>query len=125
MTKDQLVKICGIVDPIFKSRLMLFSSKSKAIFLDYAKKRYDVELIDCGGIATTWGITRKTKTGNEYWNLLWFSKFDTRNTVFYHEILHAVFNTLRWVGIPLTIDTEEAYTYLFDYYVETLTGKIQ
>jgi hypothetical protein len=41
-----------------------------------------------------------------------------------HEALHATCDIMRYVGIPLTPASEEAYTYLMDYMVENIIWNI-
>lgn len=37
-----------------------------------------------------------------------------------HECSHAVMETMRRIGMPLTVESEEAYTYLLDYIVRNI-----
>jgi hypothetical protein len=37
--------------------------------------------------------------------------------IFSHEVLHATFELLRARGLELSVESEEAYTYLHDYYI--------
>lgn len=44
--------------------------------------------------------------------------------VFSHEVLHATFELLRARGLELSTESEEAYTYLHDYYITEIYKNI-
>lgn len=42
-----------------------------------------------------------------------------------HETLHCVIEVLRSVDLPLCVESEEAYTYLYGYLIQKILEKIQ
>lgn len=47
--------------------------------------------------------------------IIWFPDYNRGKNTVDHELFHATYAVMDWVGIPLTDDTEEAYAYLLDY----------
>lgn len=119
--KPEVIKLVAkIEDPVFQSNVHVYEGLTQIDFCNFARKAYDVDLIGSTGIAATWALT---KIGEGCTSLVWFSKYDICSTVIAHELLHAVFNALRHIGISLSESSEEAYTYLFGFYLGELYDK--
>ena len=75
------------------------------------RKTSRVEILSAGineGADVAWCISHEETT-----LIRFFTDKPPVDTVV-HELLHAAIHILRYVGIPLTSSSEEAYTYLLD-----------
>lgn len=47
--------------------------------------------------------------------LIWLPDYNQPPNIVSHEIFHAAYAVMEWVGIPLSPSSEEAYAYLIDH----------
>lgn len=54
---------------------------------------------------------------------IWFREVQPPASLVAHETLHATAHMLRQIGMPLTPDSEEAYTYLQQYLIKEIANR--
>lgn len=60
--------------------------------------------------------------------VVWLSCLPTTDeewSVVHHELFHAAYEVMDWIGIPLTPQTEEAYAYMIGYITNEFYKKIK
>lgn len=120
------MKTITIRDPMYFSRMTLMYSCNQVEVENYVRKQHDDYEFECfddaddnGGFAI--------QVGREIY--LWIDdELDAVTPwlmgVIAHETNHATFSWLRHIGIAAGEETEEAHTYLQQFYVERITRKI-
>jgi hypothetical protein len=108
--KKQFIK-----EPVYESYFYLVWDCSVEKLREWVEKRFgwELDIVEChqhlGKLITI------ESEGNIDW-VLWINK-KTNYESLSHELLHLTFNTMKRAGVTLSDDSEEAFTYLFGYYM--------
>lgn len=110
MSKKGVVVI-EVIDYIYHHDFTLVVGSSKD-FLGIIKTNHGIESVD-----TKSGKYLTLEIGNEIYRYIWCKELKTTMglTVFAHEVLHHVLETMRSVGIEESRESEEAFTYYMQY----------
>ena len=95
-----------IQDEVYKHTIYLYrgsENELKKIFPDWCEDSFG---------RFCW--YEKGPTFNLYIGILKYSTKEKQRACLAHECLHLTFYVMRHVGVPLTSDSEEAFTYFFD-----------
>lgn len=122
------MRIVKIKDPIYYSRTILAIGNDEELkkYLDenYRDRKDSCRTpLECGNDAHTYRIT----FGDNGLHTLIL--IDTDNgakiySVLAHELVHAVYHTLRDVGITISDHTEEVFAYYYGYLFERITSEL-
>lgn len=113
------MKIYNLKDPMYDFKINLISGCNYEEFREFVEDR---DNFSCGIYTNkTTGMYVPIPSRDVYY--LFIS--NTRDTpLIMHEILHMVFDLLDSKGIQLCKESEEAYTYCFEFWVKTILSKL-
>ena len=111
--------IYNLKDPIYDYKLNLIAD------CDYEEFRQfilDADSFDCGGFRDkTVGMYVPIRDKNVYYLYI---KDANRLPVLAHEVLHMIFDMLESKGLSLCDESEEAYTYSFEFWLALVLSKL-
>jgi hypothetical protein len=121
------MKYLVVKEPVYGSAFTLFYDCSFEQMRKFVEKnRPDAEKIDEGDMSGC-GYFSSLKDGKSRSRVIWIETFDCSiegvKTIV-HELLHATFETHRRNGLELCKQSEEAYTYLFEFYCGEVMGHL-
>lgn len=101
--------------PLFNRHICVFIGTSQ---------QFDKKYKSLKSAPTRVGQCWSFATGDQ---LIWFNSHHNRITIttITHEIFHAVCGILRDIGISLTNESEEIFSYLNDYILEYILGRMK
>jgi hypothetical protein len=119
------LKVYTIKDPLYRQALVVLYGTHAAICRWITRRRFHDVAFGPTANGMYWVMTQD-RTGNSV-SFMAVTTGHTRTVeraIIRHEALHHVFHIMRHVGIPLTFDTEEAYTYHHDWVCAAITAKL-
>ena len=108
------MQIISFYLPIYACNVYVFFGCPRNTFLQYVQKNYDwgPRLLDSGdpSDASTWHLGNLQVVHYEKW-----SRSLKDQALLIHELTHVALNILHKVGVRISPDSDEAFTYLVQY----------
>lgn len=121
------MKIIKIPDDIYHAKIFIINNANNDDLIKYFKRKYQFDYEpDNDFDAIHYRIENKTQ-GLKHNYILFLSKFNNTPEgigILNHELLHLIYDVLQEVGMKYSGDSEEAYTYYFDYLTEKILNKL-
>ena len=112
--------VIKLSEPIYNSTLTVFYNISK----EDGKKAIEKLTKKTLHFEEGWDGVFHSEGNNGY---IWIRSFDNNVEdigLLSHELMHFTFNVLGWAGMRATPESDEAYTYFFQYYQVKLLKKM-
>lgn len=117
------MEIHRVQDNMYEQSFTLIVNCTEKEFSEWIKKKFDLEVPIVGADGKYYSVEKTLKDGRlEVRRFVWVRLFKwnvTHMAMLVHELQHFCFRVLRDVGMALSLESEEAYTW----YLQHLTGK--
>lgn len=104
------MKTLTIREPVFKSQVRIYWDCTVNEFEKMLNDKYNI-IVD-GDDSNLGAAFYPSKNGD----FIWLSKYNI--PYLSHELMHFIFNFSRNIGVTLTKDSEEFFTYMHEYYLD-------
>lgn len=120
------LKVIKIRDDIYHAQIFVISRSTADQLKKYFKNKYKIEYKHDTGLCA-FHYTIDNNILDFHHNYIIFPDF--KNTpsgigILNHELLHLVHDVMQIAGVKYSDDSEEAYTYYFDYLTEKILNKL-
>lgn len=117
-------RVIRVKDPIYRRQVEFVINASHERYRAHVKRTYDVELEsehwDVAGMLQTF----ESEKGSKITCVVWINRFEpakyyTDMGVLCHEIQHLVFKVMRDKDVRASRESEEAWAYLYEFYINS------